>query len=130
MQPGRLRVERTQRLPDLADFAPCPGGGHLCNAGTSNDQRSSENERRVVAAGARAPFAVELELHDLPDRRGFAGEQRFVGEQVVGFEERCVRRNAIAFGQNDHVAARHFPARYPLALAVADDERAGTRQVS
>ena len=46
------------------------------------------------------------------------------------FEERCVRRNAIAFGKNDHVAARHFPARYPLALAVADDERAGTRQVS
>ena len=66
---------------------------------------------------------------DLSDRHGFAGQQRFVDQQVLAFDERRVRGNAIAFGKNDDVAARHFPARYSLALAVADDERARARQV-
>ena len=74
---------------------------------------------------------VRFGLSDqLSNRHGLAGKKQFVDQQILAFEERRIRRNAIAFGKNDNVAARHFPSRYSLTLAIADDERTRARQIS
>ena len=64
------------------------------------------------------------------DRHRLARQQRFVDQEVLAFDKRRVCGNAVAFGKNDDVAARHLTARYPFALAVPDDQRAGAGQVA
>ena len=78
----------------------------------------------------RAPLTgIEIDLDDLAHGHRLAGQQRFVDLQVLAFDERSIRGNTIAFGKNDDVAARHFAAWNSFALAVANDQRARTRQV-
>lgn len=47
----------------------------------------------------------------LLDRKGLAGEDRFVGHRVMAFEDQPVRRNQIASMERDHVAGNHVPYR-------------------
>ena len=85
----------------------------------------ASRRRRVERLRPASTFVLD----NLSHRRRLAGQQRFVDLQVLAFDKRSVCGNTIAFGKHDHVAARHFPAGNPFALAVANDQRARTRQV-
>ena len=129
LQTRGLGFQRAERLADLSDFAHRTRGEYFRDSGAPHHQRSRKDVRGVVAAGPSAVAGVDVRPHDLAHRHRLAGQQRFIDLQVLAFDEHSVCWNTIAFGKHNHVAARHLPAWNPLALPVANDQRAGTRQV-
>ena len=82
----------------------------------------------VVAAG-RTHRRVRC-ARNLPHRNRFAGEQRFVYEQVVRFHDHRVGRHPVALDQQQVVAAHHFSTRDPLDPAVSNHRCPGAGQIA
>ena len=130
LQARRFGFERGQRLADLADLASRADGGHFRQSRASHHQRTGEDLRQVVASRPLRSGPGAIVPGDLAHGHGFAGQGRFVGLQILALQEHGVGRHPVAFGKDDEVAPHDVAAGDPLALAVANDERAGAREIA
>ena len=121
----RLGHDPAQRLADLADLARRAGRAHDGDALSANDERAGKHEGQILAA--RPGHRGMPDSGRLPHRDRFAGQQRFIDQEIAGGSENSVRRHTVAF-QDDHgIATDDLAARDALAHAVANDQgpRAG-----
>ena len=130
LQPWRLGLQRAERLADLADFAQCADRDHLADSGPAHDQRTGKHIRQVIAARPAIFAWSDIAIGDLAHGHGLAGQQRFIGLQVVTFARERVGRNPVALRKHDEIAAHHLPAGDAFALAIANDQRTRAGQVA
>ena len=71
-----------------------------------------------------------FDARDLAHRHGLAGQQGFIGLQILGPEKDGIGRNAIAFGKDDNIAAHDVAAGDPQASSVANDQSARGGEVA
>lgn len=103
-----------QRSPDPAQFGEAPGSIHAHDALPAHDQGARQH------ATIRCLLGYHL---------GLAGQHRLVGGQLVRLQHHAVGRHAVAFGQQEHVAAHDVPARDPHGDATSQGQRPGAGQV-
>ena len=103
--------------------------GHLVQCQRARlDQRACVEERRRLARGA---FDRARSVPDaLPDRHRLAREQRLVAGEIDTGQQRGIRRNPIALGEDENVFPDHLAAGDAPPDSVADHEGARTGQVS
>ena len=130
LQARRFGFEGGQRLADLADLALRTDGGYFRQSRAAHHQRTGEDLRQVVASRTLRSRPGAIVPGDLAHRHGFAGQGRFVGLQILATQKNGIGRHPVAFGKNDEVAPHDVAAGDPPALAVANDERAGAREVA
>ncbi len=127
-QQRRLRLDRTERLPDLSDLAARTGGVNFGKTMAANHQGSRKDERQIVAARARSPR--RRSCRDLSHRHRFSGQERLVRLHVLTGKQQRVGRNAIALGDENRVAAHDLPTRDAPLDVLPDDESARARQIA
>ena len=93
---GFAAFERGERDADAPELAARVRGEHFARAWPFTTSVPREHRRR------RARFATG---------ERFAGEQRFVERQPGAWREARVRRHAVAFAEDQQVAAHHFARR-------------------
>ena len=130
LQARGLALQRLKRSPNLADGAARPGGESFRQRLAAHNQRAREHDRQIVAAGAGGRFGVRIVARQFAYRFGFAGEQRFVGQQVPRFKDEGVGGYAVALGQRQYVAAHNLPARDAQAPPLPHNQRARAGEVA
>ena len=127
-QAGWLRLDLLQRPSDPPEFRARSGRANLGAATPTDDKGTGENVWQIVATGSDGLRAGGADC--LAHRNRLPGQQRFVDLEVLAGQHGCVRRNPIALGEHDDVAARDFPAGNAARLAVANDQRARAAEVA
>jgi hypothetical protein len=128
LKPRRFGFDAAQRLADLADLAARTCRRHLGDAAAAHHEGSGEDAGQIIASGTAGGRCVLGRA--LADRNGFAGQEGFVALQVGAMPQDGIGGYAVAFGENDRIAAHHLAAGDTPPLAVADHQGARARQVA
>ena len=124
--------KRRQRGADAANGAAWTRCCDACHTLPLHDEGAGVDVRLVIAAGRGRTRGGGRGIWggDLAHRHRLAGQQRFVGHQVVAFDQDGVRRHPVALGEQQHVASNHIATGDPLRLTVADNPGTRTGQVA
>jgi hypothetical protein len=128
-------LDRPERLPDLSDLGSHANRPDLGDPLALDDQRARIDEREIVSAGCRdrrflRGRAVARRGGHFPHRHRFAGEERFVDGKIERGEKRRVGGHAVAFLDDEKIAADHLAPRDPLLHTVAYHESARAGEIS
>ena len=63
----------------------------------------------------------------LADRKRLSGQERFVGLQILRFEQQRVGGDAVALFEQQHIATHHLASGNADGRAIAQDQRARGR---
>ena len=99
---------------DLADLGPSANRDNAANTGPANDEGPREGHRFGLLAHGK----------------GFSGQQRFINLELRGRAQLDISSDPVSLFQYEHVAHHHLAPRNASSFTIADDQRAGTRQVS
>jgi len=88
--------------------------------------------RRVITITVPRPLKAPRAIASsrLAHRDRFPRQQRFIGPEIMLFQEHSVGGDAITFCEHHEVAGHHFAASDPSALAVANDQCPRTGEVA
>ena len=117
-------------MADFADLASRANGGHFRQSGASHHERTREYLGQVVAPRPLRSGLRAIVPRDLAHGYGFASQGQFVGLQILALQQHRVGRNPVSLGKDDEVAPHDVAAGDPLALTVANDQRAGAGEVA
>ena len=123
-----LLLHRLERLSDLAEFAPKPGGLHTTDPVALHHHAPRIDEGQVIPAGPsdrRYPVPRRL-----ANRYGFPRQEGFVHREVRARQEQGVGRDAVSLGEDQQVVPDHLPSRDSPPLPVADDQGPGAGEVA
>ncbi len=115
-------------FPDSADLAPWTGRCHLGKSLTAYNQRTRIHKRKIVSSGPR--IGRQFRAQGLSHRNGFAGQQQFIGFQILARDQGRIRGHAVTLVQDDEVATDDFTSRNAFSLAIPEHERARACQVA
>ena len=119
---------------NFTHFTADTGRTHQCLPGSAHNERPRKDIGQVFPARRRQSAVNSSKsgggLSQFPDRNGFAGQERFIEQQIVRRNESCIRRYPVALGNHDDVVANNVPAGNMKSLAVANHEGTWTREIS
>ncbi len=130
LQPRRFGFQGRQNPADTADFAPLARGRNNAQAAAAHHQRAGINTGPVIPAGAFGFGRRGRVCGNLAHGNGFPGQQGFVHLQPVACHQPAIGRNTVSFVQHHKIAPHHLAGGDPLALAIANHQRARAGQVA
>ena len=137
LQARLLGFDGFKGMSDLAHFGADTRRLNLRLSRAAYHQTAGEEEGRVVTAGFGGGRRIGcFRRLDGSVRRqfahgnGFAGQQRFIEQQVLRTEECRVGRDAVAFRDDDDVLADDLPAGNLEPFPVADDPCARAGEIA
>ena len=119
-----------QRPANPADLRAWTRRAHDRHAIAAHHERTGEDEGQALAAGAADRLAGRRVRHGLAHRQQFAGQQQFVDQQIVGYGQYAIGRDAVALQQDHGVAANQLAAGNASSRSIADHQGTGAGHVA